>query len=94
MNKRVIIGEAAGLAWLSADAAWAIGDRWKLDNTGLMTFLFVLALVLGVLFVYLQIHDERLDTERKVAKIEELIEQLTSNGNSVNNSAKEPSAQS
>ena len=54
MNKRVIIGEAAGLAWLCADAAWAIGDRWKIDNTGLMTGLFCTAIILGFCFVYMQ----------------------------------------
>jgi hypothetical protein len=58
MNKRLIIGEAAGFAWLSADAAWAIGDRWKIDNTGLMTFLFGTALVLGLWFVYMQIRNQ------------------------------------
>lgn len=54
LNKRVIIGEAAGLAWLCADASWAIGDRLKIDNTGLMTFLFGTAIVLGIWFIYIQ----------------------------------------
>lgn len=61
MNKRVIIGEAAGLAWLCADAAWAIGDRWKWDNTGLMTFLFGTAIILGIWFVYMQTKEKNDD---------------------------------
>lgn len=54
MNKRVIIGETAGLAWLCADAAWAIGDRLHWENTGLVTVLFCTAIVLGVWFVIMQ----------------------------------------
>lgn len=58
MNRRVVVGEIAGLAWLCADAAWAIGDRWKIDNTGLMTFLFGTAILFGSMFVYMQIKDK------------------------------------
>jgi hypothetical protein len=54
VNKRVIVGEAAGMAWLIADAAWAIGDRWKIENTGFMTLMFMVAIGLGMLFVYMQ----------------------------------------
>lgn len=54
MNKRIIIGEVAGLAWLSADAAWAIGDRWQINNTRLMTGLFIAAIFLGLVFIYMQ----------------------------------------
>jgi hypothetical protein len=55
MNKRVVIGEAAGMAWLCADATWAIGDRMHIENTRLMTGLFLTAIVLGIWFVCLQI---------------------------------------
>ncbi len=58
MNKRVIVGEIAGLSWVCADAAWAIGDRMKIDNTGLMTFLFGTAIVFGAIFVYMQLKDK------------------------------------
>lgn len=57
LNKRVVIGELAGLFWLCADAAWAIGDRWQINNTRLMTALFAAAIVAGVVFVYLQTRD-------------------------------------
>lgn len=50
MGRYVLVGELAGLLWLCADAAWAIGDRWHLDNTLLVTCLFAAALTLGVLF--------------------------------------------
>lgn len=55
MNKRMrILAEVAGLAWVSADAAWAIGDRLQINNTRLMTGLFIAAIFLGLVFIYMQ----------------------------------------
>ena len=54
MNRRVVVGELAGLAWLCADAAWAIGDRLKIENTALMASCFMVAIVLGAAFVVMQ----------------------------------------
>lgn len=52
MSKRWILGEAAGLCWLCADASWAIGDRLQWHNTGLMAGLFAAAIILGLIFIY------------------------------------------
>lgn len=55
MNRRVIVGELAGLAWLCADAAWAIGDRNGRNNTPWMIACFVVAIVLAAAFVMMSL---------------------------------------
>jgi len=57
MKRTTIIGEAAGIAWLLADAAWAIGDRLNIQNTRMVIWLFAIAILLGVVFVYLRFRD-------------------------------------
>jgi hypothetical protein len=59
MSRRVLLGEAAGLAWLCADAAWAIGDRWHIENTRLMTGLFLTAISLGIAFIWVSRKGDR-----------------------------------
>jgi hypothetical protein len=61
VRKNVIIGEVAGLYWLIADAAWAIGDRLNWKNTIFVGVMFAAAIIHGIWFICLQWRGDKKD---------------------------------
>ena len=58
MNKRVIVGELAGFFWLLGDAAWAVGDRLKWENTPLVVLCFTASIIGAMCFIWMQCTEE------------------------------------